>query len=356
MLGELLDGQALPEPVERRPIHRPVASLVVPRQPMRFLETGIKVIDLLAPVAGAGITGIIGGAGVGKSILLHELMNAMTRKRGGVVAFAGVGERTREGNDLWLALRQSGTLANSVLVMGQMSDPPGTRFRAALTALTMAEYFRDVQDREVMFVVDSISRHLQAGCEVSSLMGRLPSEMGYQPTLAHDLAMLEARLTAPTWLGITSVQAMYVPADDMTDPMVAQAFVHLDTSILLTRARAAHGLYPPVDPLGSSSLLLEPAYIGDRHYQVAKLVKQTLERRRELEDIICMLGIEQLRSEDQQTVRRARRLERFLTQPFFVTESLTGWPGQHVPLRETLAGCEAILEGEFDNAESAGSK
>lgn len=347
MLGEPVDGQALPTTTERRSIHRPIPSLT-PRGPLRLLETGIKVIDLLAPVAGAGTTGVMGGAGVGKTILLHELLRRMSSKEGGVVVFAGVGERTREGNDLWLEMRSSGALANAVMVLGQMSEPPGTRFRAALTALTMAEFLRDTADREVLFVVDSISRYLQAGCEVSGIMGHLPSEMGYQPTLAHDLGVLEERITAAAWFGITSVQAFYVPADDMTDPTVAQAFVHLDTSIVLSRARAARGLYPAVDPVALSSCLLDPGQVGERHYMVAMRVKQTIQRSREVEDIVSMLGMEELRHEDQQIVRRARRLERFLTQPLFVTEAFTGYPGRHVRLCDTLAGCEAILDGKFD--------
>jgi F-type H+-transporting ATPase subunit beta len=351
VLGDPLDGQAPPPAVEHWPIHRPTPSLAAPRQPLTFLETGIKVIDLLAPVARAGTTGVIAGAGIGKTILLQELMRTMSHKHGGVVVFAGVGERTREGNDLWLEMRASGALANSIMVFGQMSDPPGTRFRAPLTALTMAEYFRDVAQKEVIFLVDSISRYLQAGCEVSGLLGRLPSEMGYQPTLAFDLAELEARITAPAWLGITSVQAIYVPADDLTDPAVAQSFVHVDASIILSRARAARGLYPAVDPVASNSRLLDRAHLGERHYEVAMRVKQTIKRYREMEDIIHMLGMGELRPEDQQAVRRARRLERFLTQPLFVTETFIGQPGRHVPLEDTLAGCEAILRGEFDAAD-----
>jgi F-type H+-transporting ATPase subunit beta len=347
VLGEPLDGQPAPAAAERRPIHHG-PSCAATRQPLSFLETGIKAIDLLAPVARAGTVGVIGGAGVGKTILLQELMRTMSHRHGAVVVFAGVGERTREGNDLWLEMCASGALASSIMVFGQMSDPPGTRFRAPLTALTMAEYFRDVEDKEVVFVVDSISRYLQAGCEVSGLMGRLPSEMGYQPTLAFDLGVLEERIASTAWVGITSVQAIYVPADDVTDPTVAQSFVHLDASILLSRQRAAHGLYPAVDPLASSSRLLDPVYVGERHYQVAMRVKQTIERYRELEDIISVLGTQELRYEDQHVVRRARRLERFLTQPLFVTESFTGQPGQHVPLVDTLAGCEAILDAKFD--------
>ncbi len=347
-LGEPLDGQAPPAAAERWPIHRPVRSLATERHTLRFLETGIKAIDLLAPVARAGTAGIIGGAGVGKTILLQEISRTMSHKHRGVVVFAGVGERTREGNDLWLEMRESGALGNSILVLAHMSEPPGTRFRAALSALTMAEFFRDVEGKEVIFLIDSLSRYLQAGCEVSGLMGRLPSEMGYQPTLAYELAVLHARIARAAWAPITSVQAIYVPADDLTDPAVAHAFVHLDSSILLSRGRAARGLYPALDPVASGSCLLNPAQIGERHYQVAMRVKQMIERYRELEDIIFMLGTEQLRPEDQQAVLRARRLERFLTQPLFVTESFTGHPGRHVPLEQTLAGCEAILDGKFD--------
>jgi F-type H+-transporting ATPase subunit beta len=245
-------------------------------------------------------------------------------------------------------MRENGALANSIMVLGPMSEPPGIRFRAALTALTMAEYFRDVEEKEVLYLVDSISRYLQAGCEISGLMGRLPSEVGYQPTLASDLGALEGRIASAAWVGITSVQAIYVPADDLTDPAVAQAFVHLDTSILLSRERAARGLYPAVDPVVSGSRLLDPAQVGQRHYQVAMRVKQTIERYRALEDIIFMMGMAELQPEDQQAVRRARRLERFLTQPLFVTEAFTDLPGRYVPLEQTLAGCEAILAGEFD--------
>jgi F-type H+-transporting ATPase subunit beta len=351
MLGRPLDGQPL-SVVERRPIHRHVSpSLAVPRQPLDLIETGIKVIDLLCPVARAGTTGIIGGAGVGKTIVLQELMWTASQRRGAVVVFAGVGERTREGNDLWLEMRKSGALANCIMVFGQMSEPAGTRYRTPLTALTMAEYFRDDESKEVFFLVDSISRYLQASCEVSGLMGRLPSEMGYQPTLAYDLGALQERIALTAWMGMTSVQAIYVPADDMTDPAVAQSFVHLDTSIVLSRARAAQGLYPAIDPVNSNSSLLRHGYVGERHYHLAMRAKQMIERYRQLEDIISMLGIQELPPEDQQAVQRARCLERFLTQPLFVTESFTGHSGRHVPLEDTLDGCEAILEGAFDDVD-----
>jgi F-type H+-transporting ATPase subunit beta len=348
VLGEPLDGRGTPLATDYWPIHRPTPLFAARRQPLRFLETGIKVIDLLAPMASTGITGVLGGAGVGKTLLLQELMQGMSHKQDCVVVFAGVGERTREGNDLWLELDENGALANSVMVLGQMSESSGPRFRVALTALTMAEFFRDVEQAEVFFMVDNILRYLQAGCEVSGLLGRLPGEMGYQPTLASDLAILESRIAAPAWVGMTSVQAIYVPADDLSDPAVSQSFVHLDASIILSRARAASGLYPAVDPLALSSRLLDPTHLGERHYEVAMRVKQTIECHRQLEDIISILGMSELRPEDQQRVLRARRLERFLTQPLFVAETFTGRRGRHVSLEETLAGCEAILRGEFD--------
>lgn len=358
-LGEPVDGLGPLPPMPTRPIHRPTPSFATRRSPPTFVETGIKVLDLLAPVGRAGITGIIGGAGVGKTILLQELMRTMSRRPGGMAVFAGVGERSREGNDLWLEMRESGALANAVMVFGQMSESPGIRFRVALTALTMAEFFRDVEARDVAFFVDNIARYLQAGCEVSGLLGRMPSELGYQPTLAYDLAALETRIAAVPDItgapvhrpGITSVQAIYVPADDLTDPAVAQTFVHLDTTVFLSRDRAAKGLYPAVDPLTSTSALLDPSVLGERHYQISVRVKQAIERYRELQDIIAMLGMEELQPEAQQTVHRARRLERFLTQPLFTTESFTGQPGQRVPLQDTLTGCEAILDGHFDDVD-----
>jgi F-type H+/Na+-transporting ATPase subunit beta len=349
VLGEPLDGQAPLSQVPRWSIHRPAPSLEAQRHGLTFLETGIKVIDLLAPLARGGKAGLIGGAGVGKTILLQELIRTMNHDHGGVAVFAGVGERTREGNDLWLEMKESGALANAMLVFGQMNDAPGSRFRVALTALTMGEYFRDVEKKEVMFLVDNVFRYVQAGSEVSGLLGRLPSEVGYQPTLADDLAALEERVASANGAAITSVQAVYVPADDLTDPAVAQTFVHLDASIVLSRTQAAQGLYPAVDSLASTSRLLDPLHLGERHYHLALRVKETIERYRELQDIIAMLGMEELSAEDQQTVRRARRLERFLTQPLFVTEAFTGHKGRHVPLEKTLTGCEQVLAGKFDN-------
>jgi len=351
VLGEPLDGGEPPSTAELWPIHRPAPSLAAQRRGLQFLETGIKVIDLLAPLARGGKAGLIGGAGVGKTILLQELIRTMGQNHGGVSVFAGVGERTREGNDLWLEMEQSGVLSRSILVFGQMNDAPGSRFRVALTALTMAEFFRDVQHKEVMFLVDNVFRYVQAGSEVSGLLGRLPSEVGYQPTLADDLAALEERIASVGAAAITSVQAVYVPADDLTDPAVAQTFVHLDASIVLSRSQAAQGLYPAVDALSSTSRLLDASHLGERHYKVALCVKETIERYRQLQDIIAMLGMEELSAEDQQTVRRARRLERFLTQPLFATEAFTGHKGRHVPLEKTLAGCEVVLAGTLDDVD-----
>lgn len=347
VLGAPLDHRPAPT-ADRMPIHRASPPLAEQRRKVEFLETGIKVIDLLAPLARGGKAGLIGGAGVGKTVLLQELIRTITDRRDGVAVFAGVGERTREGNDLWLEMQQTGVIDRTVLVFGQMNEAPGCRYRVALSALTMAEHFRDVEHREVMFLVDNVFRYVQAGSEVSGLLGRMPSEMGYQPTLADDLAALEERIAASGGAAITSVQAVYVPADDLTDPAVAQTFAHLDASIVLARSMAARGLYPAVDPLGSASRLLDPGHLGERHYRVALRVRETIARYRELEDIIAMLGMEELSAEDQRTVKRARRLERFLTQPMFVTESFTGIKGRHVRLEDTVAGCEAILGGTFD--------
>jgi F-type H+-transporting ATPase subunit beta len=347
-LGEPLDGKPAVATQERWPIHRPSPALVDQTRGVEFLETGIKVIDLVAPLARGGKAGLIGGAGVGKTILLQELIHGMSRQNGGIAVFAGVGERTREGNDLWLEMQQTGTLDKAILLFGQMNDAPGSRFRVALSALTMAEYFRDVRKKEVLFLVDNIFRYVQAGSEVSGLLGRLPSEVGYQPTLADDLAVLEERIASVAGASITSVQAVYVPADDLTDPAVVQTFAHLDTSIVLSRSLAAQGLYPAIDPLDSASRLLDPVYVGQQHYDVALRVTRALERYAELEDIISMLGLDELSADDQLTVRRARRLQRFLAQPLFVTEAFTGRPGRHVSRADTVVGCQAILDGRCD--------
>ncbi|HVX12780.1 MAG TPA: F0F1 ATP synthase subunit beta [Pirellulales bacterium] len=347
-LGDPLDGKPALETAERWPIHRPAPVLARQIRGLEFLETGIKVVDLLAPLARGGKAGLIGGAGVGKTILLQELIRGVSRRDGGIAVFAGVGERTREGNDLWLEMRQTGTLDQAILLFGQMNDAPGSRFRVALSALTMAEYFRDVRKTDVLFLVDNIFRYVQAGSEVSGLLGRLPSEVGYQPTLADDLAALEERIASVAGTSITSVQAIYVPADDLTDPAVVQTFAHLDASIVLSRGLAAQGLYPAVDPLTSASRLLDPVYVGQQHYDTALRVTHALERYAELQDIISMLGLDELSADDQQMVRRARRLERFLTQPLFVTEPFTGRAGRHVPREATVTGCEAILDGRYD--------
>ena len=347
-LGRPLDGGDPLDDVEHWPIHRPSPPLEAQRHGFELLETGIKLIDLLAPLARGGRAGLIGGAGVGKTVLLQELIRTMNHNHGGGAVFAGVGERTREGNDLWLEMQETGTLKNSVLLFGQMNDAPGSRFRVALSALTMAEYFRDVNKAEVLFLVDNIFRYVQAGSEVSGLLGRLPSEVGYQPTLADDLAAFEERIASVNGAAITSVQAVYVPADDLTDPAVAQTFAHLDASIVLSRSLAAQGLYPAIDPLASTSRLLDPVTVGRRHYAAALRVKETIERYRELQDIIAMLGMDELSADDQKMVRRARRLERFLTQPLFVTEAFIGHKGRHVTREQTIAGCEAILDGKLD--------
>jgi F-type H+/Na+-transporting ATPase subunit beta len=348
-LGQPLDGKPALAAAERWPIHRPAPALNQQTRGLEFLETGIKVIDLVAPMARGGKAGLVGGAGVGKTILLQELIHGMSHRDGGVAVFAGVGERTREGNDLWLEMQQSGTLAHAILLFGQMNDAPGSRFRVALSALTMAEYFRDVRKTDVLFLVDNIFRYVQAGSEVSGLLGRLPSEVGYQPTLADDLAALEERIASVAGASITSVQAVYVPADDLTDPAVVQAFAHLDASIVLSRSLAAQALYPAVDPLASASRLLDAVYVGQKHYDVALRVTRALERYAELEDIISMLGLDELSADDQQVVRRARRLQRFLTQPLVVTEAFTGQAGKFVRRDDTVAGCEAILDGRCDS-------
>ncbi len=352
-LGEPLDGIAAPQTARHWPIHRPAPSLEAQRSGLEFLETGIKVIDLLAPLARGGKAGLVGGAGVGKTILLQELIRTTSHDHGGVAVFAGIGERTREGNDLWLEMQEAHSLERAVLVFGQMNDSPGKRFRVGLTALTMAEYFRDVETKEVMFLVDNIFRYVQAGCETSGLLGRLPSEVGYQPTLAGDLAVLEERIASVAGAAITSVQAVYVPADDMTDPAVAQTFSHLDSSIVLSRSMAAQGLYPAIDALASTSRLLDSVHVGQRHYELALQVVETIERYRELQDIISMLGVEELSADDQRSVRRARRLQNFLTQPLFVTEAFTGHAGRRVPLEKTLDGFDAILAGKFDDCEES---
>jgi F-type H+-transporting ATPase subunit beta len=348
VLGEPLDGRPPLAEAERWPIHRPAPTLIRQQRGAEFLETGIKIVDLLSPMARGGKAGVVGGAGVGKTVLLEELIRTTVSRHGGVCVFAGIGERTREGNDLWLEMGRTGVLDHSVLLFGQMNAPPGARFRVGLSAITMAEYFRDHEKTEVMFLVDNIFRYVQAGSEVSGLLGRWPSAVGYQPTLAEDMAKLQERIASVDGTAITSVQAVYVPADDLSDPAVVQTFVHLDASIVLSRGAAAEGLYPAVDPLASTSKLLDPVHVGARHYEVALQVRELIARYRDLQDIIAMLGLEELSLADQSAVKRARRLLRFLTQPFFVTETFTGHAGRSVPVEQTIAGCEAILAGAFD--------
>ena len=313
-----------------------------------LLETGIKVIDLLAPYARGGKIGLFGGAGVGKTVLIQELIRNIATEHGGYSIFTGVGERTREGNDLWREMSDSGVLSKTALVFGQMNEPPGARMRVALTGLTMAEYFRDRQKQNVLLFIDNIFRYVQAGSEVSALMGRMPSAVGYQPTLAQEVGALQERITSTQNGAITSVQAVYVPADDLTDPAPATTFAHLDATTVLSRKIAEQGIYPAVDPLESTSRILEPDVVGERHYAVARGAQELLQRYRELQDIIAILGMEELSAEDRKTVDRARRMQQYFSQPFFVAETFTGLEGRYVPLEETIKGFEALLGGELD--------
>ncbi len=349
VLGRPLDVDRVEGELSHRPIHRAPPSYRSQGAAEEVFETGIKVIDLLAPLSVGGKAGMFGGAGVGKTVLIMELIhNTLTHHRG-ISVFAGVGERTREGLELWSQMKESGVLDSSVLVFGQMNEPPGARFRVSQTALTVAEYFRDEHQRSVMLYMDNVYRFVQAGMEVSGLLGRMPSRVGYQPTLASDLGQLEERIGSTDRGTITSVQAVYVPADDLTDPAVAHVFMHLDASIVLSRDMAAQGLYPAVDPLGSNSKMLDPAIVGDEHMEVAEQVRAVIGQYEDLKDIISMLGIEELSEQDRRTVERARRLTRFLTQPFHTTEHFTGKKGATVSLEDTLAGCRAILEGRHDD-------
>ncbi len=349
VLGQPIDNLP-PPPTETplRPIYRSAPPLRTEGQVPEVFFTGIKVIDLLLPLRRGGKAGLFGGAGVGKTVLLMELIRATVQTHGGVSVFAGIGERSREGNELWLDMQQSGVLKNTTLVFGQMNEPPGARWRVGLTALTVAEFFRDERRRDVLLLIDNVFRFIQAGGEVSGLLGRLPSRVGYQPTMATEVAEFEERITSVAGAAVTSIQAVYVPADDLTDPAVAQLFSHLDASLVLSRKLASEGIYPAVDPLASSSNLLDPRLVGAEHYRIAESVRKTLAQYRELQDIIAMLGLEELSQEDRLTVARARRLQRFLTQPFLVTEAFTGRGGRTVPLAETLSGCRAILGGECD--------
>jgi len=356
VLGRLLDvvgnvrdhGPVLPPDVPRRPIHALPPPLAAQRTTTDVFETGIKVIDLLAPMAQGGKAAMFGGAGVGKTVLVMELIQAMVEKYAGISVFAGVGERSREGHELLTEMQGSGVLDRTVLVYGQMNEPPGARWRAPMTALTVAEYFRDTRHQNVLLLMDNVFRFVQAGAEVSSLLGRLPSRVGYQPTLATEVAQLQERIASVAGTAVTAIQAVYVPADDFTDPAVTTISGHMDCVIMLSRALAAEGFYPAIDPLASSSTLLDPLVVGKDHYQIAEKVRETLARFHDLQDIISLLGIEELGAADKLIVTRARRLQRFLSQPFTVTESFTGLSGASVSRGDTLAGCRAILEGETD--------
>ncbi|MEZ6044010.1 MAG: F0F1 ATP synthase subunit beta [Planctomycetaceae bacterium] len=347
VFGETIDNGNPLEETNWRSIHQAAPELVERPPRSEMFKTGIKAIDLLAPLERGGKAGLFGGAGVGKTVLITELIHNVVGEHQGVSLFCGIGERCREAEELYREMKQAGVLDNAVMVFGQMNEPPGARYRVGHAALTMAEYFRDDQRQDVLLLIDNIFRFIQAGTEVSGLMGEIPSRVGYQPTLASDLAELEERICTTTNGSITSVQAVYVPADDFTDPSAVHTFAHLSTSVVLSRKRAAAGFYPAIDLLNSGSKMLMPPTVGDRHYQVARDVRETLAQYEDLKDIIAMLGLEELSREDQRTVNRARRLERFLTQPFFSTEQFTGYPGQFVSLEETLCGCEQILNDDF---------
>jgi len=353
VIGEPIDEQGELKDVEFWPIHRPAPSMTEQKTEIEILETGLKVIDLLAPFPKGGKIGFFGGAGVGKTVLVMEMIRNIAIEHHGFSIFAGVGERTREGNDLYLEMSEAGVLSNTVLVFGQMNEPPGARFRVALTALTIAEYFRDVEGRDVLLFIDNIFRFVQAGSEVSALLGRMPSAVGYQPTLSTDMGELQERITSTKKGSITSVQAIYVPADDITDPAPATTFTHLDATIVLSRQLAALGLYPAVDPLDSTSKILDPNIVGKEHYEVARGVQEVLQRYKDLQDIIAILGMEELSEEDKLIVQRARKIQRFLTQPTHVAERFSGIPGVYVPIKETIRGFKEILEGRYDDLPEA---
>ena len=348
VLGDTLDGGESLEGEEKWVIHRDPPSFADQSPVVEMLETGIKVIDLLAPYAKGGKIGLFGGAGVGKTVLIQELITNIATEHGGYSIFTGVGERSREGNDLWTEMSESGVLKKTALVFGQMNESPGARMRVAETGLTMAEYFRDVKHQNVLLFIDNIFRFVQAGSEVSALLGRMPSAVGYQPTLATDLGGLQERIASTQNGSITSVQAVYVPTDDLTDPAPATTFAHLDATTVLSRKIVEQGIYPAVDPLESSSRILEEDVVGKEHYEVANKVKEMLQKYKELQDIISILGMEELSEEDKLTVNRARKIQRFLSQPFHVAENFTGVPGKYVPLKETVKGFKAILDGEMD--------
>src|SRR5690348_11584410 len=350
LLGDPIDqGEPLADDTERWPTHRPAPTVEAPIPTTELIETGIKVIDLLARYARGGKVGLFGGAGVGKTVIIQELIHNLAQEHGGLSAFCGVGERSREGNDLWLEMKESGVLEKTMLVFGQMNEPPGARMRVALSGLTMAEYFRDEEHQDVLLFIDNIFRFVQAGSEVSALLGRMPSQVGYQPTLESEMGELQERITSTKEGSVTSIQAIYVPADDLTDPAPASVFAHLNATTTLSRSIAEKGIYPAVDPLDSTSTILKAEILGDEHFDVANQVKQVLQRYRELQDIIAILGIEELSDDDRLTVNRARKLERFLSQPFHVAEQFTGTPGVYVPVAESIRGFKEILEGKHDD-------
>jgi len=348
LLGEPVDEQPAPTGVEHWPIHRPAPAFDEQESSTELLETGIKVVDLICPYAKGGKIGLFGGAGVGKTVLIQELIYNIATAHNGYSVFTGVGERTREGNDLYGEMAESGVLSKTALVYGQMNEPPGARMRVALSGLTMAEYFRDVKHQDVLLFIDNIF-FTQAGSEVSALLGRMPSAVGYQPTLATEMGALQERITSTRKGSITSVQAVYVPADDLTDPAPATTFTHLDATTVLSRDIASQGIYPAVDPLDSTSRILAPEVVGQEHYQIARAVQQVLQRYKELQDIIAIMGMDELSEDDKITVNRARKVQRFLSQSFHVAEQFTGMPGQYVPLKETLRGFKMILNGECDS-------
>ncbi len=349
VLGEPVDEKPAPVGAPRMEIHRQPPPFEEQRTTAEILETGIKVVDLICPYAKGGKIGLFGGAGVGKTVLIMELINNIAKEHGGISVFTGVGERTREGNDLYNEMRESGVLNKTALVYGQMNEPPGARMRVALSGLTMAEYFRDKEGQDVLLFIDNIFRFTQAGSEVSALLGRMPSAVGYQPTLATEMGALQERITSTTRGSITSVQAVYVPADDLTDPAPATTFAHLDATTVLSRSIASQGIYPAVDPLESTSRILSPDVVGEEHYNVAREVQRILQRYRELQDIIAIMGIDELSEEDKLTVSRARKVQRFLSQPFTVAEQYSGYQGKYVPLKETIRGFREIIEGKHDD-------
>ena len=349
VLGEPIDGMPAPEDAPKKPIHLPSPEYSQQETSTQIYETGIKVIDLLAPYTKGGKVGLFGGAGVGKTVLIQELINNIAKEHGGISVFAGVGERTREGNDLYNEMQESGVIEKTAMVFGQMNEPPGARMRVALTGLTMAEHFRDREHQDVLLFIDNIFRFTQAGSEVSALLGRIPSAVGYQPTLATEMGALQERITSTSNGSITSVQAVYVPADDLTDPAPATTFSHLDATTVLSRAITELGIYPAVDPLESSSRIMDPLVLGEEHYHTARDVQAVLQRYKDLQDIIAILGMDELSEEDKLTVARARRLQRFLSQPFAVAEQFTGMQGKYVPLADTIRGFREILDGKYDH-------